>query len=614
MPSASILVQAVAFVGFFLVAVVVPGVSFQRVLRLPVDRALVLPLGFLLCAGFYFLTLTLGWPWLFPLLLLMAACGALVGGRPRAAEGPPLRSVLPAFVAAVLLLAVTRYGLNRVGPDGDFLLDGLNDEDTAFHAGLTWELTLGFPPQVPGLAGIPLGYHMGAGLVRAAALRYFGVAPYDALTRFEPTVLILALLMALQGMAHALRAPKALVWIVPWTVLAGDLSFVFAFDTTIRYWTDTLGGNLLLAWVTGDAVVAALAMALASLIALGRHVSGEGKRWLWLAALLACGVPIFKVFVAVPYLVALGLGLLLTRERRALVTIGLPLLVSSLFQAFGRGTGTVEVVLDPLAGLKVLPSWMPALPAPLGLLLWTTLFVPASLGFRVVGLPAAWRALRSRHPPAVLLAILALLGLPLGLLLRISPRDLPAQQKLFNEAFRFVEQSGALLWIFAAWAVASWAGTARRRALAVVCAALTLPSTAQFVARKVSRPVRIVPASVLEAMSSLAASSRPGEVILQRPDPRYPPPPVVFIGRRVPYTRILPYLTQFASRSMLDQRLERVRRFFHTEDPQEALRIAAEMEATHLCLFGNDRVMFPPRGVLVPLVLGPEARVYRILR
>ena len=62
------------------------------------------------------------------------------------------------------LLAATQYRWNRPAPDGGFLLDPMGDQP--LHAGIAWELTLPYPPQVPGLAGIPLSYHVGADLVR----------------------------------------------------------------------------------------------------------------------------------------------------------------------------------------------------------------------------------------------------------------------------------------------------------------------------------------------------------------------------------------------------------------------------------------------------------------
>ena len=71
------------------------------------------------------------------------------------------------------LLAPTQFPWNRAATDGAFLLDPIAPyDDAVFHVGLARELTLGLPPQVPGLSGVTLGYHLGQGLVRAAALRF----------------------------------------------------------------------------------------------------------------------------------------------------------------------------------------------------------------------------------------------------------------------------------------------------------------------------------------------------------------------------------------------------------------------------------------------------------
>ncbi len=75
------------------------------------------------------------------------------------------------------LLAATQYPWNRLDASGDFLLDPLVTFDSAFHVGLTHELVIGHPPQVPGVSGFPLGYHLGTDLVRAAALRWAGPTP-----------------------------------------------------------------------------------------------------------------------------------------------------------------------------------------------------------------------------------------------------------------------------------------------------------------------------------------------------------------------------------------------------------------------------------------------------
>src|SRR6185503_4693398 len=129
-------------------------------------------------------------------------------------------------------------------------------------------------------------------------------------------------------------------------------------------------------------------------------------------------------------------------------------------------------------------------------------------------------------------------------------------------------------------------------ALGALCAALSLPGTAQFVARKVMEPPDPLPAAMVRAMGDLARASRPGDVVLQRPGARYPPAPVILIGRRVPYERFTPYLTQFAAREDLERRHETVFRFFRTTDATEARAIAQSLGARFVCLYGQDRLRF----------------------
>jgi hypothetical protein len=614
-PSTSVLAASAACVAFALLAIVGPGLALQRALRVRIDPALVLPLGVLQAAAFQWLALLAGWPGLFTALCLLMDLSLLVSRTPwLRAPGPSLRGCVPALLAAVLLLAATRCSVNRATPDGGFVFDGLSQDDTAFHAGLTFE-AMHHPPQVPGLAGVPLHYHLGSALVRAAAVRSTGVLPYELLTRAQPLLFVLALMLALRGMARELGGSSLVVRLVPFTVLAGDFSFLFALDPMVRYWTDYLRGNLLLSVVLGDDVVIALAMALASLVALARHEAGEGRSWLWLAGLVALGLPFFKVFVAAHLLLGVGVAFTLSRGRWALLALALPLSSGLALLVAGGGADTVTLVLDPLVATGVIPAWLSGFPVALQAGVWVVLWVGASLGLRLFAIPEAIRALRTGRPSAVILAAMALSGWIIGLLFRMSPRDLLPGQKVFNEMGRFIEQSGALLWIFTAIVVASWMAKSRRRALVLgACAALSLASTAQFVVRKQQRPLIAAPAGVLQAMAALARVSQPGEVVLQRPDPRFPPPPMVFAGLRVPYTRSLPYLTQFASRPVLEDRLATVKSFFRTEDPQEALLLARSLDARYLCLYGEDRVAFDPRSVLVPLYETPETRVYRILR
>jgi hypothetical protein len=118
---------------------------------------------------------------------------------------------------------------------------------------------------------------------------------------------------------------------------------------------------------------------------------------------------------------------------------------------------------------------------------------------------------------------------------------------------------------------------------------------------------------MVRAMDALELVSERGDVVLQRPAARYPPAPVILAGRRVPYERFTPYLTQFASRGALEARHEEVYRFFRTRDRAEALAIAQALNARFLALYAHDRVRFDTTGVLVPVHEEPDARLYRFV-
>ena len=85
-------------------------------------------------------------------------------------------------------------------------------------------------------------------------------------------------------------------------------------------------------------------------------------------------------------------------------------------------------------------------------------------------------------------------------------------------------------------------------------------------------------------------------------------------GRRVPYERFTPYLTQFASREDIEARHLVVYRFFRTRSRTEALEIVRALGASYLALYGHDRIRFDASGLLEPIHEEPGARLYRILK
>src|SRR5438477_4721312 len=348
------------YAAFLLLALVGPGIALQWLAGVFCDVALVLPVGVAFAAVAYWLSVATGVPWLFPAFVLLADSLILVRRRRlRWAPGPSLRGALGPAAALIALLAVTQYPWNRLSSSGEFLLDPLVPYDTAYHVGLVRELTLGYPPQVPGVAGFPLGYHLGTDLVRAAALRWAAVDPYDSISRFDVTVLAVALLLAVRAAAARMGLPPRAVALAGWTLVATDFSFVFAANPQAHWWADLLRGNLLVSLALANPVVPALALTLATLVALSRAVDAPedlGRRGFWLIALaLALAVPFFKVFLGAH--LAVGLLVALVRvppaARTRVAALAAAAAAATLALAMGQGGQTVAVSLAPLDLVRV---------------------------------------------------------------------------------------------------------------------------------------------------------------------------------------------------------------------------------------------------------------------
>jgi hypothetical protein len=612
-----VLSAAAAYAAFALLALLGPGLALQRAARVRLDPAFALPLGLVFCAVAWWASLVLHQPWLFPVLIAGADVALLLSWRGAGwSEGPSLRGALPALLALVAVLAASEYPRNRTGSRGEFVFCNIVPEDMAFHAALAWELTVSYPPQVPGLSGVPMGYHNGLPLVRAAAARWAGVRPLDQMSRCETTLMALAMVLLLRSVVRRLGGTPLAVALAGWTLVATDFSFLLGAGRWSEAWLYLTDSNLLFSLVHVNSSVAATALSLCALLALHRFLEGEGRGWLVLAVVLCAAVPQFKAFVGAHLLFGLGVGALVTRRFREALLLTLPALVTLGAVVLGRAAAEMEVVVDPLTIVKRLQTNLGLGGGEtLALLLWTLLWLGASLGLRILGLPAAWRSLRSGSLAIVALAAIALSGWPIGLAFRVMPLDYAGWRPPYNEAWYFIEQSAPVLWIFTVIGLGrlTLAG-ARAIGAGLVAAALTLPSTVQFVWAHRQAPPAVAPPAVVDAMAVLEAAGARGDVVLQKPEPkRYPPPPMVLVGRRVPFTRFIPYLYQVAPRRELLERIELVRRFFKTADPAEARQVAQALQARFVCLYGDDAVAFPLEGLLQPLYEQPNVKVYKIL-
>lgn len=604
------LLAVLRFALFAGLALVLPGLALQRLLRLRPDPALVLPAGAAAASLAAFLAVRLGQPLLFPLLLAATAAGLLrrapLPGT-HAVPGPSLRGALPAILLLVALFALTQYGVNRAADDGSFRLDVGEHADTALHVGLTFELVAGYPPQVPGLAGVPLRYHLGAHLLRSAAVRWAGVHPYDLLSRFEITLWAIGLVLVLRRLAQVVGLGPRAVALAGFVPLASDLSFVPGLALGGRYWAFKLGDAFVEAVFYANTIAPALLIALGALVAIGRHEEEPRPGGLALAAILAAAVAPFKVFTAAQLLLALGLAWLLRRRPRALLAPMLVLgvvLAAVVVSSTGGDAPPPRVVvgvftptdearaafgLPPAAGLRHVLSG----------LAWLCL----SLGLRVVGLPGAWRALRGPGLAGAGAGAMALVGWPLATFLsvRVDPGH--------DESFYFLQASGLVLWLFGAAALV--APAPRRWALSVAVSLTALVPAAEFVARKAAQPPERVAAASVRAMRALRAASAPGDVVLTRPRVERVPLPVVLAGRRVVLADYIGYWQQFTTLEAVAERREGLRAFFRSTDPGEARRLAARFGARFVALSGEPAAV-EATAALRPLFREDGQRVYAI--
>src|SRR5690348_4519971 len=97
------LLTILAAAAFTLAGVVGPGIALQRVLRVRVDAALVIPLGAAFAAAVYWTALASGAGWLF-LAFVVAVNLVHLRGRVTWSDGPRLRGALPPLASVLAFL------------------------------------------------------------------------------------------------------------------------------------------------------------------------------------------------------------------------------------------------------------------------------------------------------------------------------------------------------------------------------------------------------------------------------------------------------------------------------------------------------------------------------
>jgi hypothetical protein len=114
-------------------------------------------------------------------------------------------------------------------------------------------------------------------------------------------------------------------------------------------------------------------------------------------------------------------------------------------------------------------------------------------------------------------------------------------------------------------------------------------------------------------MSVLAGRAHPGDLVLQPPDESTTPPPgVVFLGLRVPYSGFFTNLSRFDSPVNIKARRHAVGEFFRTRDPEVARQTLKDLGVSWV--FSASRpVKFDVSGILELVFEEGDVRLYQVL-
>ena len=473
-----------------------------------------------------------------PALALPRAPSRLVAERcslPRGlarADGPSLRGALPPFLAVPASSRSPSTGATGwMRPATFFSTPG--DLRLRLPRRAHARARDRAPPQVPGVSGFPLGYHLGTDLVSAAALRWAGTDPWDSLTRLDVTLWASVSSWPCGPSPRRLGAPP----LASRSRLGPSSSRIS--PSSLPGTRRPTGGPISCAGTscsrsptrTRSSRPSASSSAPSSRCRACRRrtpagtspsppsrpprcpssrsfwaptcSSGWASRGSWPAGRpvgRSCSPPSLRLATA-----ALALG-----QGGRTVRSSWPRSISPASRerpwASRRSRGVA---------CRVGTAWLSA---------------RSACGSSRCPRPFARSGAR---PPLACSGAIALAGWPLGLLFRVSAPEVlgrPEGRQRRGLPRRAIGAAPLGLRRHRPGAAAPRRRRGARPRSAPACS--SPPLHVQFAAKKAQTPPDRLPAAMVRAAQALERVSRPGDVVMQRPGARYPPAPVVLVGRR----------------------------------------------------------------------------------
>jgi len=572
---------------------VLPGYAVARWLRLdmsPIERFnLSFMLGIIATCSLYAAAAWIDNPrlvWLWILIgiveLIRARKSILLELGHSAASAETSHSLLPfAIFAALLPLYVLPfyYGNFALNTQGGMTVGG--PKDLLLHLSIGAELTHAFPPQVPFLSGEPLNYHIGMDLVTAVLNRYGGVSIPDLVSRFCPTLFIVAAILSAYCLAYRLMDSKpAAVATALLIVLGEDFAFIPGIlgNPDLVWAMQIFQAPTVVSLYLFNPMVAALGLLLSALFCLHRSIDDPRPGWIVAAALCSAALLPTKIFAFVHLAMAMciaGAVQLVAFKRTIFMKQGIGILLAGLpllFLTMGRTQNVKPVDWIWSSGLDTYVvqafqtvQWPLLVAYPFAGLV---VYLVGAYGFRILGIVEWFKSFQIGRLQSFnfLMAIFVALGPLIFLTSRISPRD---DDTDYNNAIWFMVQSKYVATFFAVIAlIGLWKriGSIGRPILIAAIAAISLASTAQYLimmrrdSGSLSTALVETSAALMETVRFLNDETRAGQVAFSRIGASM----LALTKLRLPYFNLYPY--SFAGRESVVARSGDMQAFWQSWD------------------------------------------------
>lgn len=458
----------------------------------------------------------------------------------------PARSVAGALMVAGLAaaLGVAAFGhAISVSEEGIVVRGDYDAYDLSYYAALAGELTHTVPPRSPFNAGSGFTHAYYPHLIAAVVHGVGDVSLFDLYFRYLWPAFLVVLALTAFVFVRAVSSVAVAVLAVTLLLVGSDLSYLAVwllrpststFDDVIwsvNFQSPSAEPLLFNNWTP------ALVLVFVAFYAMARDEDDPWLGWRAAAALSIAVLLQFKPFAWLALLGGLGLTALLSRRdpvtrRRHLATAGAALVASvPLGVQIMRGAADAQARLVP--GLFLLPQvtltkiglagTLRVWAAGLGLTglpqewmvtgIGLVIFLVGGLGFRLLGVGAAWRDLRGRggagRPVWRLLAATIVTAVAIPCVARSVP---------YHETLQFHQMALFLLPVFVARSlVTGWTGW-RRAALVSGVIAIAVPSTLHYLVPKWTAPRTFarISAGELEVAAYLRTLDPRRTVVLHR--------------------------------------------------------------------------------------------------